>query len=745
MKNYKILSPFIGILMLIALLSSAITQAAQKSSQADELLSLTAVRIENNSLIIQGNKNFTYTLYKASDPYRATVEIPDMTPGIFTDKIVANGSVVAEVVPQQIDSPRLMTRLDIVLQSPSSFTAAYKDNTLILSVKKEEPVLPAEAKSLESDMKPLVRLAAIETPAEKETAPVTSRATEINSITIKKSADTVKVIISGNGTMIPNVFPVNERIVVDIPDAALRTALPSQTMSPLKGIRAGKHKDKLRIVLDLKEKTNFDVTAIGNTIEISLIAKEAAQPQGAANADREFAASTTAGAAPFVSEPAVTKESASSPAEGGVYTGKKISLDFQDADIIPIFRLLGDISGYNVVVNPEIKGKITLKLINVPWDQALDIVLRTFSLSKITDGTVIRIVPNSVVSKELEDMAKAKKAAADAGELRTKIFQINYADTKNLMSAIDKAKLLSARGSISLDERGSSLIANDVEKNLEKIGSLIKDLDQEQMQARQVIIEARIVEINNDYSKDLGISWGAFFRNPPSLGDNNFFVNQTGTGTQTTTSTSTSTTTTTPVDPLVNLPAKNIAGQIGLGYINRAATFALNVQLSAMETSGNGKIISSPRIMTMNNETAKIVQGRKLQLPSTDNDGKPKLQEVPINLELEVTPRITPSGAIQMKTKIKKDEFLNLITAGSNVGVDTTQNEINTTVLINSGETLVIGGIFKQSKTDNEDGIPALSKLPLLGRLFKRTSNKDTTTELMIFLTPRVVDFTSMK
>jgi len=744
MKKYTLLKPFINIFMLIVLLCSVNTQAAQKSSQSDELPTLTTVRIENNSLIIQGNKNFTYTLYKASDPYRATVEIPDMTPGIFTDKIVANGSVVAEVVPQQIDSPKIMTRLDIVLQSPSSLTAEYKDNTLILSVKKEEPVVLADAKNLETDMKPLVRLAAIETPAEKGTTPATSKATEINSITIKKSADTVKVIISGNGTMIPNVFPVNERIVVDIPDTALRTALPSQTMSPLKGIRAGKHKDKLRIVLDLKEKTNFDVTAIGNTIEISLIAKEAAQPQGAANADRESAVSTTAGVAPFVSEPAVTKENAP-PVTEGVYTGKKISLDFQDADIIPIFRLLGDISGYNVVVNPEIKGKVTLKLINVPWDQALDIVLRTFSLSKIVDGTVIRIVPNNVVAKELEDMTKAKKAAADAGELKTKIFQINYADTKNLMSAIDKAKLLSARGSISLDERGSSLIANDVEKNLEKIGSLIRELDQEQMQARQVIIEARIVEINNDYSKDLGISWGAFFRNPPSLGDNNFFVNQTGTGTQTTTSTSTSTTTTTPVDPLVNLPAKSIAGQIGLGYINRAATFALNVQLSAMETSGNGKIISSPRIMTMNNETAKIIQGRKLQLPSTDNDGKPKLQEVPINLELEVTPRITPSGAIQMKTKIKKDEFLNLITAGSNVGVDTSQNEINTTVLINSGETLVIGGIFKQSKTDNEDGIPALSKLPLLGRLFKRTSNKDTTTELMVFLTPRVVDFTSMK
>ncbi len=745
MKKNALLKSFISIFMLIALLGIVTAQAAQDSSQSGEFPSLTTVRIENNTIIIKGSKDFTYTLYKSNDPYRATVEIPDMRPGMFADKITASGSVISEVVPQQIDSPKLMTRLDIVLQSPSSLTPEYKDNTLVLSVRKDESVVLTEAKNLEvADASHLIKLAAVEAPAEKEAAPVTSKATEINSITVKKSADTVKVIISGNGTMIPNVFPVNERIVVDIPDTALRAAIPSQTISPLKGIRAGKHKEKLRIVLDLKEKTNFDVTAIGNTIEISLMSKGDAQPQQAVNPAPRKSAGTVETAA---MEPAVVASNSAAPAPltEGEYSGKKISLDFQDADIIPIFRLLGDISGYNVVVNPEVKGKITLKLINVPWDQALDVILRTFHLAKIIDGNIIRVLPTAAVAKELDDAAKSKKAAADAGDLKTRIFQINYADTKNLMSAIDKAKLLSTRGSISLDERGSSIIANDVEQNLEKIGALIRELDQEQMQARQVIIEARIVEVNSDYSKDLGISWGAFFRNPPTLGDNNFFVNQTGTGTQSSTTTSTSTVTSTPVDPLVNLPAKSIAGQIGLGYINRAATFALNLQLSAMETTGNGKIISSPRIMTMNNETAKIIQGRKLQLPSTDNDGKPKLQEVPINLELEVTPRITPSGAIQMKTKIKKDEFLNLITAGSNVGVDTTQHEVNTTVLINSGETLVIGGIFKQATTDGEDGIPGLSKLPVLGRLFKRTSKVDRSTELMVFLTPRVVDFTSMK
>jgi len=271
MKKLTLLKPLIFIFMLIALLGCTNTQTVKQSSWAIDAPALTSIRVDGNSLMIQSNKQFTYTLYKASDPYRASVEIPDMSIGSFTDKIVSDSGIIAEIVPQQIDSPKRMTKIDIVLQTPSSLSPIYKDNTLILSINKEEPIVLAEPENRETDPKPLVRLVAVETPAEKEATPVTSKATEISSITVKKSADTVKVIISGNGTMIPNVFPVNERIVVDIPETTLRAAMPSQTMSPLKGIRAGKHKDKLRIVLDLKEKTNFDVTAIGNTIEISLM------------------------------------------------------------------------------------------------------------------------------------------------------------------------------------------------------------------------------------------------------------------------------------------------------------------------------------------------------------------------------------------------------------------------------------------------------------------------------------------
>ncbi|MBI5846443.1 MAG: type IV pilus secretin PilQ [Nitrospirae bacterium] len=726
MRKYTLLKPLITIFVLIALLGCANTQAVKQSSQTIEVPALTSLRVDENSLTIQSSKPFTYTLNKTNDPYRATIEIPDMSIGAFTDKIVSDNGMVTEVVPQQIDSPTRMTRLDIVLQSPSSLSPEYKDNTLILSIKKDDPMVFTEAKSIEADPKPLVRLVAVEVPAEKEASPAASRATEINSITIKKSADTVKVIISGNGTMIPNVFPVNERIVVDIPDTALRAALPSQTMSPLKGIRAGKHKDKLRIVLDLKEKTNFDVTAIGNSIEISLMNKEDAQPQRAStNAAKESAA----GAAPVASEPAVVaKESAvSATTTDGAYSGKKISLDFQDADIIPIFRLLGDVSGYNIVVNPEVKGKITLKLINVPWDQALDIIMRTFHLSKIVDGNIIRVLPTTAVAKELDEIKNNKKAQSEAGDLVTKIFTVNYANVDKIKEAIDKAKVLSSRGSLSTDKDSSNIIVNDLELNLQKVEALLKDIDTEDLQARQVLIEARIVEVNTDYLHDLGVQWGAFASK--ATGNGTYGVGNQGLAG-----------TAAPGNFLVNVPASSIAGQLGFGFINRAGTMALDVRLSAMEENKKGKILSNPRLLTMNNIEASIKQGRELQLPSTDKDGQPKLQTVPVDLTLKVTPKITPAGAIILDLSIVKKELLQLINAGGNVGADTTNTDIKTKVLVNNGETLVVGGVYKYSESHSDQGIPGLSKVPLLGQLFKNDNNSKNQFEIIVFVTPRVIE-----
>jgi len=722
MKPKYFLRYVIFCLLLIGCSGYVMAQDSKQLAEGVGNQAITAISMQDNKLVIESNGAFTYTLYKSSDPYRATIEIPEITTGAYNDKMIIDKGGILEIIPSHVNTPRKMTRIEIVLQDPSVLIPEYNDKMLTVTLRKEETVA-AEVKNVDAGGKqpePQVKLVVDEKPADKPKAASNGKATEISIIDIKKSAESVKVVITGNGTMIPNVFPINERIVVDIPDVVLKASMPAQAIAPLKSIRAGKHKDKLRLVLDLREKTNFDVTAVGNTIEISLVSKDIPVAQRTSSSVAKDTEATPV--------PAVKITSQGEQLVDGKYTGKKISLDFQDADVIPIFRLLGDISGYNIVVNPEVKGKVTLKLINVPWDQALDVVLKTFALSKIVDGNVIRIVPTAIMAKELDEMARAKKAASEAGELRTRIFPVNYAQLDKLKDAIDKAKIQSARGSISLDERGSSIIVNDVEANLNRIESLIKELDQEYMQARQVIIEARIVEVNSDYSKDLGIQWGAFYT------DGEYTIGGTG-----------RTSTATSGDWIVNLPAGNIAGALGFGFLNKNQTLALDLRLTAMEQINKGKVISSPKIMTMNNESANIKQGRTLQLPTTGTDGQPKLNSVDIVLSLDVTPRITPSGAVLLKMKVTKDELLGLIQAGSSVGADLSKNEANTMVMVNSGETLVIGGIYKKAVNEKSDGIPGLSKLPLIGLLFKNESDTIRDNELLIFITPRVVESTYIR
>ncbi|MBP1675091.1 MAG: type 4 fimbrial biosis outer membrane protein PilQ [Bacteroidetes bacterium] len=745
MKKIIISKLCISIVGLFLLFGCATTSGTKEASAGKDIPVITDIHIEDGAVVIKSNKSFTYTMYNPNDPYKITIEIPDMSIGAFTGKIVSDKSGVTEISSRQTDSPHLSSWIDITLQTPSTISPSYEDNTLVLSIKKEQPVVQSESKNITSEavesQSRAVPLEAVGEPpvrvikAVDENIQPLSKATEITAIELIKAADSLKVLITGNGAIIPNVFPINERIVVDIPDVTLHTTLPETVISPLKGIRAGKHKGKVRLVLDLKEKTNFDVIAIGNAIEIALLTQEmpaAEAPEPVAdktplqNAIKEQVAKSAEPAKPIrlAPEPETLIE--------GEFTGKKISLDFQDADIIPIFRLIGDISGYNVVVNPAVKGNITLKLINVPWDQALDIILRTFSLSKIVDGNIIRIVPTSVVAKELDDLSRAKKARDEAGDLRTKVFPINYADLANLKDAIDKAKILSSRGNVTLDERASTIIVNDLERNLEQIDILIRQLDQEQMQARQVMIEAKIVEVTATYTKDLGIQWNVFYTK--SDGKQSGTIGSSGR----------SSSGSPPPPYMVNLPTSlGTTGQIGFGYINKAASLALDLQLSAMEQLQKGKVISSPRIMTMNNKEAKIMTGSTLYLQSTASGSNvASFTAVDAVLSLTVKPRIAPGGAIFMDLDITKDEPTGPPTPS---GTSILKNAVKTSVLVSDSDTIVIGGIFKKSETSTTDSVPGFSKIPLLGRLFQKDNKIEDNTEVLIFITPRILEFSTLK
>ncbi|MDH5203657.1 MAG: type IV pilus secretin PilQ, partial [Nitrospirota bacterium] len=469
----------------------------------------------------------------------------------------------------------------------------------------------------------------------------------------------------------------------------------------------------------LKEKTNFDVAAVGDTIVIALLrpGKELPPPAPALAAIAQK---------PEEQKQAVaeTKES-EAPAEGR-YTGKKVSLDFQDADIVPIFRLLSDISGNNIVVSPEVKGKITMKLINVPWDQALDIMLKTFSLGKIVEGNIIRVAPYTVLAKESEEAAKAKEAEAKAEPLETKIFPISYAEVSVVEKSIKDSKILTPRGSISVDKRTSSMVIKDIERVFPQIENLLTTLDRP---TPQVMIEARIVEINTNSERELGIQWGLNYKAPntlSSLGGSSALGKGAFTG----------------ENFLVDFPAvisPNVGSGINFGILSADRTLGLDLQLSAVEKTGNGKVISNPRIMTVDNGQAKIKQGKSIPIRKLTTEGTVSTEFKDIDIELNVTPHIAPDKSIVMVLEIKKEELD--FTLPSIEGVPgTDKKEAKTNVIIMNGETIVIGGMYKINTFDSDSGVPGLMKIPILGWLFKTEKTTVSTTELLVFITPRIVE-----
>ena len=743
MKENILLKLLLSICLLMLLVGCATTgQTAKEPVIKDDFAVISDITVQDNSLEISSNKHFVYTMYTANDPYKISIDIPDMRTGNYKNKIVSDKAGITEVIPQQTDSGSPAARIDVVLQTPSSVTPVYKDNTLKLMFRHEEPAvkndpketaretteaLAALLKEVETALATTENAAGGEKDSDTEktfendpagVAPSAAPATEVSSIRLKKSGDGVKIIINGNGTMIPNVFPVDERIVVDMLGVAMKASVPSSMISPLKSIRAGKHKDKVRLVFDFKEKTTFDVAAVGNSIEVSLKRKEGAGAQASAGeilagpVAKESAAGDIASKEPVVKEtkPAGEPET---PSEGK-YKGKKISLDFQDAEIGPIFRLLADVEGYNLVLDPAVKGKYTLKLMNVPWDQALNIVLNQTHFSHRIDGNILWIAPSNVFDTIVTEKAKTKETAEKAEDLVQEIVRVNYATSGDLSSAITQGKLLSPRGSITIDSRMNTLIIKDTQKSIDKIKELVKIMD---VTKPQVMIEAKLVQVSNDYKEQLGIRWGGSVNAQtwPNTFGGNFAVN-------------------TPT--IAGGPDTTIPGGTAGFTVGNANNFKVSMSLSALESIGKSKTLSNPKVLTMDNESATIQQGRTFFIETVSQAGTQTTQQQ-ATLSLTVTPKITPDGYVQLKVNAT-DNSLEAGTSGANAVVDT--KSLTTQALVKNGETLVLGGIYTQDTTEISEGIPLLGRIPGLGWLFKtKNTQGPNVKELLIFITPTIV------
>lgn len=729
----KILIPkfLLSFILLTLVLGCATKARTKETSETDDFPVLADIKEQENGISFIGSKNFIYTIYTGNDPYKVTIDIPDMRLGNFKEKIVWDKAGISEIFPRQIDTPKPSVRLDITLQSPASVVPLYKDNTLTLLTKPEEPVTLTQEKTEEKvESKDTTDIAAAvsqqepaesgppeaaEAPGKKsaEGGAMLPRAKSIDRIELKKTAEALKVLIIGDGTMTPNVFPIDERIVIDVPNVSMHASLPSSVVSPLKGIRTGKHRDKVRLVLDLRKKTAFDVAVVGNTIEVLLKSKERPAVQPEHKAVRKETALRELSSKEAVQQEATSPVEQGANAEGR-YKGKKISLDFQDAEVGPIFRLLADVNDYNLVLDPAVKGKITIKLMNVPWDQALDIILHQTHLSYRIEGNLLWIAPVTVFDQIASEKAKSKETEEKSEELVQEVLRVNYASAGEVQTAINNGKLLSTRGTITPDARMNTLIIKDTKKSIERIKELVRIMD---IAKPQVMIEAKLVEVGTTYSESLGIRWGGSFSSqtfPNNVGGN-FSVN----------------TPTVSAGPATSNPGGTM--NLTLGHAN---SMSVNLSLSALESIGRSKTLSNPKILTMDNESATIQQGTTFFIPTVSQSGT-QTQSQTATLSLQVTPKITPDGYIQLKVNAT-DNSLQPGTAGATAVVNT--KSLTTQALVKNGETLVIGGIYRMDDSETSDAVPILGRIPGLGWLFK-TKNRigPNMTELLIFITPIIV------
>jgi type IV pilus assembly protein PilQ len=431
------------------------------------------------------------------------------------------------------------------------------------------------------------------------------------------------------------------------------------------------------------------------------------------------------------------------------YTGERLTLNFQDIDVRSVLQLLADTSGQNIVVSDSVTGNLTLRLQNVPWDQALDIVLRTKGLDKRRQDNVIIIGPTAeLASREKAELA-ARKEVQELSPTRTEFMQVNYAKVTDLQKLIKntnaKDSMLSPRGSLSVDERTNTLLVQDTADKLADIRRLVQTLD---VPVKQVLIEARIVIVSDTFERDLGARLGVTgftTSGPGSL----ISVSGTNVGTDTMTqSVLPSSTGTPPTGNVqlpalanryqVNLPAANVNGSIGLSLL--AGKHLLDLELSAAQNEGKSETISSPRVITANQKQATIMQGVEIPYQESASSGATTTQFKNAVLSLKVTPLITPDNRVILDLDVSDDSVGQQVTSatgGSVPSIDT--REIITQVLVNDGQTVVLGGILDTTKSFAANKVPFFADIPVLGNLFKSTIKINNKTELLIFITPKIL------
>jgi type IV pilus secretin PilQ/predicted competence protein len=630
---------------------------------------------------------------------------------------------------------------------------------------------------------------AVEAEAQRQFAASSQAPVLMNKLRVEETAGEIQFRAPVSAAAETQVFTLEKplRLVVDVFNAIYEET--SSTLSVdkcgLKKARVAQYKSDesqsiTRLVFDLSEPRDYDLRAENNELVVAFLkgtAPATPEPAPVRKAVPPPASPVTPAVRPVVAAPAAVEAAApAAPPEATpapkaaraqtappvpaaeeeafdqeqpqeqryqpktiaeaqtTYTGEIITLKFKDADLRDVILYLGDFAKLNVVFDPEVRGTVTCNLVEVPWDQALDILLRNNKLGKVLEGNVLRIAPVSVLTREDEEQRHLRESKEQAGPVIVKTVTLSYSKARDVMALLNSKK--SARGELVIDDRTNTLIISDVRENLDLLEKLISVLD---TPTPQVSIEARIVEATSTFVRNLGIQWGfrgiadPFYGNQTNLQFPNKILADGALIPQ-------GEVTKGIAGPLggyaVNLPAPAFSTAMGFSFANILDTFRLDLALTALETTGDGRIISSPKVSTQNNQQAEIIQGRQIPVQTVANFTV-TTRYVNAALELRATPQITAEGTIIMGIEIRNDaaDFANLV---QGIPPITTQSA-RTTVMIPDGGTTVIGGIYRTEDSITRDRVPFLWSIPIFGNLFKSYARTKQNRELLIFITPRII------
>jgi len=702
----------------LLLLFVGMTANAQEGNRLQDIQvqSLPGQRVELK-LIMTGTapEPLAFTI---DNPARIALDLPDTALGLTSRRQNVNLGPLATILTAEANG---RTRVVLNLEEMVSYETRRSGNTVTITL--------GDGEDYSEDATQFASAAASSSAAATQSYASSGGARSISSVDFRRTRD-------GGGRVVVNL--TDPTTPVDIRQEGGRviavfkdTGLPAELMRRLD-------------VMDFATPVATVDTLRTNLDTRIVISAEGKYEQLAYQTDNEFTIEIN----PVVAEDA---ESSNLFSENKEYEGQRLTLNFQDIETRAVLQLLAETSGRNIVVSDTVQGNVTLRLRNVPWDQALDIVMTTKGLDMRQNGNVIIVAPAEEISaRETADL-EAQQAISELEQLYSEFLQVNYAkasDLSSLVSGDTGNSLLSDRGSIAVDDRTNTLLVQDTADRLQDIRRLVRTLD---IPIKQVLIETRIVVVNDDFSRDLGIRLGVTGISENSAGDGGTFVSGTGAGTDTMVNSAINNLGTSgsifPVEvPTlanrynVNVPIAEAAGRFSLAVLE--SDYLVDLELTALEAEGRGEIVSTPRVITANQKEASIEQGVEIPYQQSASSGATTVQFKKAVLSLTVTPQITPDNNIIMDLRVHKDNVGEIISTGGLGGtvpsIDT--RAVETQVLVADGQTVVLGGIYETERRETISKVPFLGDIPFAGALFRSKKNVNNKAELLIFVTPRILD-----